>query len=152
MHSSAVEPTGFDHQESLKTARRRALPDRRTHVTQNVWIGRDRVLYLTVHDDPHPAEVFLRVKGPDVTSETVALYDVIARLLSVSLQYGASLEKLADLLSGTKFAPCEPLTGHARIKACTSLPDFIGRYLLLEYCGREDVAHVPSSKPSQAPP
>ena len=124
---------------------RLALPPRRNHLTQKVSIGTHRVLYLTVHDDPQPAEVFLRVKGPDVTSETIALYYVIARLLSVSLQYGASLEKLADLLSGAKFAPCGPIAGHARIKACTSLPDFIGRYVLLEYCGRQDVAHVPSA-------
>jgi len=34
------------------------LPDRRTHTLQKVRIGSHRVLYLTVHDDPHPAEVF----------------------------------------------------------------------------------------------
>jgi hypothetical protein len=25
---------------------------------------------------------------------------------------------------------------------CSSLPDLIGRHLLVEYCGREDLAHV----------
>ena len=133
-------------------SQRLLLANRSNHTTQKICVVGHRVLYLTVHDDPQPAEVFLRVKGPDVPSETIALYDVIARLLSVSFQYAGSLEKLADLLSGTKFAPCGPLTGHARIKACTSLPDFIGRYLLLEYCDRKDVAHGPSgSKLSQAP-
>ena len=54
-----------------------------------------------MHDDPTPAEIFLRVKGADCTPETIALYDVIARLMSVALQYGASLDKLGDLFTGT---------------------------------------------------
>jgi hypothetical protein len=52
---------------------RLVLPDRRNHLTQKACIGSHRTLYLTVHDDPNPAEVFLRVKGPDVTNETIAL-------------------------------------------------------------------------------
>ena len=31
---------------------------------------------------------------------------------------------------------------HSRIKFCTSIPDFIGRHLLVEYCGRDDLAHA----------
>ena len=46
-------------------------------------------LYLSVHDDTRPAEIFLRVKGPDCSSELIGLYDVIARLMSLVLQYGA---------------------------------------------------------------
>jgi len=120
---------------------RRSLPNRREHITQKVRIAGHRVLYLSVDDGQNPGEVFLRVKGPDVTVETVALYDVIARLLSVSLQYGASLEKLADLLTGAKFTPCGPVSGHDHIKHCSSLPDFVGRYQLVEHYKREDVAN-----------
>lgn len=69
---------------------RRSLPSRRNHITQKVRIGGQRTLYISVHNDPSPAEIFLRVKGTDCTPETIALYDVIARLMSVSLQYGAS--------------------------------------------------------------
>lgn len=123
---------------------RRTIPDRRDHVTQKFRIGGQRTLYISVHDDDQPAEIFLRVKGAGCTSETIALYDVIARLLSLALQYGAPMEKAAEMLYQTKFQPAGPVTGHGRIKACSSLPDLIGRYLLLEYCGREDVAHVPT--------
>jgi len=84
---------------------RLALPSRRNHITQKVRIGNQRTLYISVHDDPSPAEIFLRVKGADCTPETIALYDVIARLMSLALQYGASLEKLGDLLRGAQFAP-----------------------------------------------
>jgi hypothetical protein len=34
-----------------------------------------------------------------------------------------------------------PVTGLDRIKHCTSLPDLIGRHLLIEYSGREELAH-----------
>lgn len=121
---------------------RRDLPNRRNHTTQKLRNGGQRVLYISVHDDEQPAEVFLRVKGVGCMSETIALYDVIARLMSIALQYGASLEKIGELLRGTQFTPCGPVSGHDRIKACSSLPDLIGRYLLLEYCRRDDVAHV----------
>lgn len=123
---------------------RRSLSNRREHITQKFRIGGRRTLYLSVHEDAVPAEVFLRVKGEGCTSEVIALYDVIARLLSLALQYGAPLEKAADMLHQTKFEPAGPATGHERIKHCSSLPDLIGRYLLVEYCQREDVAQAPA--------
>jgi ribonucleoside-diphosphate reductase alpha chain len=125
------------------SARRRSLPARRNHITQKVKIAGQRTLYLSVHDDAQPAEVFLRVKGPDCSSELIGLYDVIARLMSLALQYGAPLEKVGDLLAGAQFAPCGPVVGHDRLKHCSSLPDLIGRHLLVEYCGRHELGHVP---------
>ncbi|NOT95584.1 MAG: hypothetical protein HOP00_04665 [Nitrospira sp.] len=89
-----------------QTASRRALPARRPHITQKVKIAGRRTLYSSVHDDEHPAEIFLRVKGLDCTSELIGLYDVIARLMSLALQHGAPLEKVGDLLAGAKFEPC----------------------------------------------
>ncbi len=41
-----------------------------------------------------------------------------------------------------RFEPAGPVLDHSRIKFCTSIPDFIGRHLLVECCGREDLAHV----------
>ena len=121
---------------------RRPLPARRNHITQKVKVAGQRTLYISIHDDEEPAEIFLRVKGPDCSSELIGLYDVIARLMSIALQYGAPLEKVGDLLADAKFAPCGPVFGHDRLKSCTSLPDLIGRHLLVEYCGGNDLAHV----------
>lgn len=78
---------------------RLALPSRRNHITQKVRIG-GRTLYLSVHDDQAPAEIFLREKGDDCTPKAIALYDVIARVMSIALQYGAPLKKVGDLLIG----------------------------------------------------
>ena len=54
------------------------------------------------------------------------------RLMRIALQY-ASLEKLGDLVSGAQFASCGPVLGHHHLKHCSSLPDLIGRHLLVEY-------------------
>lgn len=117
----------------------RTLSPRRNHITQKVRIG-GRTLYVSVRDDKAPAEIFLRVKGADCTSEIIARYDVLARLMSTALQYGASVE---DLLSGAKFARCRPVSRHDRLKPCSSLPDLIARHLLVYYYGHTDMAHVP---------
>jgi hypothetical protein len=103
---------------------------------------------LTVHDDPSPGESFVRVKGNDCTAEIVGLYDVLARLASLALQHGAPLEKVGDMLTGVKFEPAGPATLHPRIKNCSSLPDLIGRHLLVEFCGRDELAHVAVGHPN----
>ena len=120
------------------------LPHRRNHITLKVRIASQRTRYLSVHDDAQPAEIFLCAKGPDCSSELIGLYDVVPRLMSLALQYGAPLEKVGDLLAGAQFAPCGLVSGHAHLKHCSSLPDLIGRHLSVEYCGREELAHVPA--------
>jgi hypothetical protein len=87
-------------------SQRLSLPNRRNHITQKVKIAGQRTLYLSVNDDKQPTEIFLRLKGADCSSELIGLYDVIARLASLALQHGALLEKVGDLLTGAKFAPC----------------------------------------------
>lgn len=123
-------------------SQRLALPTHRHHITQKLNIVGHRTLDLSVHDDEHPAEIFLRLKGSDCSSELIGLYDVIARLMGLALQYGALIETVGDLLAGAKFAPCGPVSGHDRLKHCSSLPDLIGQHLLVEDCGRDELAHV----------
>jgi hypothetical protein len=110
---------------------RLALPARRNHITQKVRIAGQRTFYLSVHDDVPLAEIFLRLKVADFSSDLIDLYDVIARLMGLGLQYGTSpLEEVGDLLAGAKFEPYGPVVGHDRLKSCTSLPDPIGRHLV----------------------
>ena len=110
---------------------RLALPNRRNHITQNVGIAGQRTIYISVHDDEQTAEVFLRLKGSDCSSELIGLYDVIARLMSLALQYGAPLEKVGDLLPEGGCAPFSPGCRHDRPKSCTSHHDLAGRHLLV---------------------
>jgi hypothetical protein len=83
-------------------SQRLALPARGNHTTQMVKSPSQRTLYISVHDDEHPAEIFLRVKEADCSSELIGLYDVIARLMSFALQRDLRAEKLGDLLSGAQ--------------------------------------------------
>lgn len=73
---------------------RRELPSRHEHVTQKVRVPA-RTLYITVHRDPNPAELLLRMKGEGCTVEVVALYDVIAQLASLACNTGLPWKRSA---------------------------------------------------------
>src|SRR5437899_1733861 len=108
---------------------RQILPARRKSLTQKIRVGTCRTLYLSTHAARPPLELFVRVRGHDCTAETVALYDCLARLVSVALQYGAPVETLGHLLRGVQVAPAGLVTGHPTIHFCRSLPDAIGQHL-----------------------
>ena len=44
------------------------------------------MLYLSVHDNELPAEIFLRLKGSDSSSELIGLYNVIALLMNLTIK------------------------------------------------------------------
>lgn len=121
---------------------RRCSPPCRNHFTQKVRIANQRTLYISVHDHPSPSELFLRPKWADCTPELIGRYDVIAYLMSLAPQYGTSLEKLADLLTGAQFTLYTPVSDHDRPKHCSSLSDLIDKHLLVEYCKRHELRHV----------
>ena len=63
-----------------------ALPARRQHVTQKIKISGQSTLYHSVHDVEQAADILLRVKGPNRSSELIGLCDVIARLMRLVLE------------------------------------------------------------------
>lgn len=120
---------------------RKTLPSRRNHITQRVKIGGKRTLYLSVDNETEPSEIFIRIRGETGVEKTTC-YDVIARLISLALQEGVALEAIAERLLATRMEPAGPVDGDARIKMCDGSLDYIGRHLLVMYCGREELAHV----------
>ena len=120
---------------------RKKLPDRRDHITQRVRIGGKRTIYLSVDNGESPNEVFIRIRG-ETGSEKVACYDVIARLISLAIQEGVALEAIAERLLATRMNPAGPVDGDEHIKFCDGSLDYIGRHLLIRYCGRTELAHV----------
>lgn len=90
---------------------RLALPNRREHTTQKVRIGNQRMLYISVHDDAHPAEMFLRLKGADCSSELIGLYDVIASFEEGRNQPGAALQMITWALAHLRV---DPILDHDR--------------------------------------
>jgi hypothetical protein len=109
---------------------RQILPNRRESLTHKIRVGNRRTLYLSTHAACPPLELFVRVKGADCTAETVALYDILARLASLALQYGCPLQTVGQMLQGVKVEPAGLVTGHPTMHFYSSLPDAIGQHLL----------------------
>lgn len=122
---------------------RAALPNRRAHITQKVKIGKDRTLYLSVDSETAPNEIFLRIKG-DTDAEKVVAYDIIARLISLAVQSGITLEAVGKVLYGTQDGTRGPVRGDDRLKFCGGTLDYIGQHLLLYYAGWNDLAPRPT--------
>jgi len=119
----------------------RTLPDRRNTVRQRAVIGHEKVyLDCGLYDDGTVGEVFIVLEKTG--DQTRWLYDEAARLASKLIQHGCPVETIAEGWLGTKGKPCGPVQGHAQVKNCTSLLDFVARHLLIEYAGREDLAHI----------
>jgi len=117
------------------------LPNRRQVVRQGVKIGGVRVYLDTgFYPDGRVGELFLAVE--QTGSERRWLYDEAARSNSKLLQWGAPLEEVIDGWTGSKGSPSGPVQGDARIKYCSSILDYVGRYLGVYYNGREDLAHI----------
>jgi ribonucleoside-diphosphate reductase alpha chain len=110
---------------------RRHLPDERQAVTHKFRVG-DQEGYLTVglYDDGTPGELFMKMAKEGSTVS--GLMDAVALLTSISLQYGVTLEKLADKLEQTRFEPYGP-TGNSEIPLATSVLDYVFRWLRLHF-------------------
>lgn len=117
------------------------LSDRRNTIRQKAVINGRRV-YLDVglYEDGRPGEVFIVVEKTG--SEVRWMFDEIARLASKLMQYGCPLEEVAEGWVGTKGKIAGPVTHDERIKNCTSVLDYVGRHLLVNFGGRDDLAHI----------
>jgi hypothetical protein len=119
----------------------RPLPDRRETQRQKAIIGGQKIyLDCGFYDDGTIGEIFIVLRKTGAHERW--MMDEMARLASKLLQHGCSLEDLAEGWLGAKGTPCGPVQGHAKIKNCTSILDFVARHLLIEWCDRDDLSHV----------
>lgn len=79
-------------------------------------------------------ELFLKVGKP---GDDTAIYDQLAILFSVALQYGAPLENICSKLKNTQYEPSGS-TSNPEIPRTTSPTDYIARYLLQKYGVKEE--------------
>lgn len=125
------------------------MPACRHSITQAVKIGGTKGIriYMTIgfydQERTRVGEVWL-VMAKTGSFER-ALLDANGIAASKRLQRGEPLEELAEDWLGMRFAPCGPVIGDARIKNCSSILDYVARHLLIYYCGRNDLAHVPAA-------
>lgn len=112
-------------------AHRRRLPDVRHSVTHKFSVA-DYEGYLIVglFEDGTPGEMFVTMAKEGSTIG--GLMDTVARMASMMLQYGISVDVLADKFIGSRFEPMG-YTHNPRITPASSLPDYIFRWLKMEF-------------------
>lgn len=110
---------------------RRRLPDERPAVTHKFRVG-DQEGYVTVglFDDGTAGEVFIKMAKEGST--VAGLTDAVALLTSIALQYGVTVDRLAEKLEHTRFEPYGT-TGNADLPFATSVLDYIFRWLRLHF-------------------
>lgn len=120
---------------------RKELPNRRESTRQSVRIAGERV-YLDVGFTAarEVCEIWLTLS--QTGAQERALFDEIARSASKRLQLGESLQSVAEGWLGTQLTPRGQVVGDANIKFCNGPLDYAGRHLLIQYLGREELAHI----------
>jgi ribonucleoside-diphosphate reductase alpha chain len=119
----------------------RKLPDERPAITHKFSIGNHKG-YLTVGLYPEtsrPGETFITIAKEGSTIS--GLLDVIATLVSMSLQSGVPLKYLVNKFKDMRFEPAGP-TSNSEIPFAKSFIDYIFRYLGYKFLSQEDQEEV----------
>jgi ribonucleoside-diphosphate reductase alpha chain len=130
---------------------RERLPDRRKSWTQKVRVS-GHSFYLTCgeYGDGRLGEIFITCDK--VGTFVRGVLDGVARMASIALQCGASVEDVVKALEHANFPPqgiVEAGEGTSRVETCSSVLDWVakeikGRYLLPPTKG-EYGYHTPGS-------
>jgi ribonucleoside-diphosphate reductase alpha chain len=123
----------------------RRLPDRRNSITHKFRI-QGKSVYLTVglYDDGAPAEIFITTNK--LGSSMQGMVAAWGMVFSVALQSGMPLERLVRKHTGMRFEP-SGLTGNPEIPTCSSIPDYVVRWLSREFLHKD----LPAPKEVEPP-
>ena len=144
------EPSSNGHVKPEKAEGKcRRLPTKeRAAVIKHIRIGDefDGYVHAGMYDDGTLCEVF--VTSGKEGSTVSGLLDSWAIAVSHALQYGDPLENLVKKYSGMRFEP-SGMTGDKDIPICTSIVDYVMRWLDLRFGkGRTDENHKGHKVPS----
>lgn len=112
---------------------KRRLPITRLAKTHKFRVG-DSKGWLTVgcYENGTVGEIFIRVSKQG--SFVGGMIEAFAQTFSMALQYGTPLDELVDRFEGTKFEPAG-FTGNSQIPIAKSIPDYVARWLKIEFLG-----------------
>ena len=117
-------------------AKRRPLPATRKSRTHKVVISDpqsgDHSVFITVGLYPRgrPGELFLQIGKQGSTLR--GFCDFTGRLTSYLLQHGVKVSELAPSFQNLAFPPAGP-TSNPKIPECSSIPDYIFRWMVMEF-------------------
>jgi ribonucleoside-diphosphate reductase alpha chain len=90
-------------------------------------------------DDGQPGEVFIKMAKQGSTMS--GLVDTIAILISMALQYGVPVERLAEKFQDTRFEPSGHTT-NPEIPVAASISDYVAAWLGLRFSEPFHEAHA----------
>ncbi len=126
---------------SIPAAQRRRLPDDVPGARHKFRIGGLKIyLHWGTYDDGTLAEIFFRV-SPQQGSTVDGMLDAFAKTVSLALQNGVALDDLVAIHSGSRFEP-SGLTSNPDLPVCTSIPDYVVRWLARKFTSPKPVATI----------
>ncbi len=127
----------------------RKMPETRNSITHKFRVA-EAECFLTVglYEDSTPGEVF--IKASRQGSTICGLLDSWAINFSVALQNGTPLGELCKHHVGTRFEPAG-ITSNKDIPVCSSIPDYIARYLMSRFCKADNTPAVMTSTGQYCP-
>src|SRR5213078_2329281 len=124
--------------------------DTRMSLTHRFEIaGHEGYITVGLYEDGQPGEIFIRMAKEGSTIG--GLMDTIATLVSVSLQFGVSIESLVRKFEHVRFEP-SGMTRNADIPFAKSLVDYIFRWLAMEFVPGYRAANAPRREKKQPAP
>ncbi len=107
-------------------------PMRRPSTIQKAVVGGHKVYTaVSAYPDGRPCEVFITLHREG--SAFRALMECMAMMISLGLQYGIPLEKIAHTLSGSRFEPDGVVEGNAGVKECRSIVDYVVQEMVASF-------------------
>jgi ribonucleoside-diphosphate reductase alpha chain len=119
-----------------RTPARERLPDQRKALTHHFQVGgHDGYVTVGLYPDGRPGEVFFRVTKEGSTVN--GLMDSLGISMSMALQHGVPLRDLVRKLAHLRFEPAGA-TNNPRIRFAKSIPDYVARWLAIEFLPEAD--------------
>ncbi len=127
---------------------REKLPNERKAVTHHFEVGgHDGYVTVGLYPDGRPGEIFFRVTKEGSTVN--GLMDSLGLAMSMALQHGVPLRDLVRKLAHLRFEPAGP-TNNPKIRFAKSIPDYVARWLALEFLTEDDRRAVGLEGPAEA--
>jgi ribonucleoside-diphosphate reductase alpha chain len=110
---------------------RRRLPKDRTAKIHKFRVGeQEGFITVGLYEDGSPGEIFIKISKQGSTVQGFA--DTVGVLISLLLQYGATVDILAEKLVNVIFEPMG-MTDNEDIRNVTSIVDYVARYLKMNH-------------------
>ncbi len=126
---------------------REKLPDERKALTHHFQVGgHDGYVTVGLYPDGRPGEIFFRVTKEGSTVN--GLMDSLGISMSMALQHGVPLKDLVRKLAHLRFEPAGA-TNNARIRFAKSIPDYVARWLALEFLTEDERRSIGLENPAE---